>query len=83
MGMALRSEALAEYGENLIFSYIDHPRRNPEAGYHLRSDDVCATAYWYRYPLVSHRDPLPDKVSRTDHLHKERRPFHPLADAGM
>jgi hypothetical protein len=83
MGMALKSEALAEYGDKLIFSYIDHPRRNPEAGYHLRSDDVCATAYWYQYPLISCRDPLPDKVSRTDHLYKEKRSFQPLADTGM
>jgi hypothetical protein len=68
MGSALKSKVLPLYGDKLIFSPKNHPRRNPEDGYYLRSDDVCATAYWFQWPLIKERDPLPDKKTRSADL---------------
>ena len=51
MGGGLRSELERELGEALVFSPKNHPRRSPEDGFYLRSDDWSALAYWYQYPL--------------------------------
>jgi len=77
MGMSLKSAVEEKYGDKLFYSYVNHPRRNPEVIYHLRSDDVCATAYWYQYPLISQRETLPDKESRTQNIYKTRKPITP------
>ena len=52
MGSTKKENVLPIYGDSLIFSSKNHPRRNPNDGYYLRSDDVCATAYWYQWPLI-------------------------------
>ena len=64
MGAALRSKVEPYFGENLIFNPKDHPNRNPEDGFYLRSDDWCATAYWYQWPLAKLSEPLPVKEAR-------------------
>jgi hypothetical protein len=68
MGSTHKKNVLPIYGDNLIFSPKNHPRRDPEDGYYLRSDDVCATAYWYQWPLIQKRKPLPDKEKRSVNL---------------
>lgn len=73
VGNSLISEAQPVYGDKLLYARKNHPRRDPDDVYHYRVDDVCATAYWYQYPLVSSRDPLPDKESRTVHLHERKK----------
>jgi len=70
MGIAKKEEALKKYGDSLIFRHMEHPRRDSNQVFYLRSDDVCAVAYWYQYPLIKERKPLPDKKKRTDHLYK-------------
>jgi len=68
MGSAHKKDLIAVYGDSLIFSSKNHPRRDPDDGYYLRSDDVCATAYWYQWPLIKKREALPDKEERSKNL---------------
>lgn len=70
MGLAKKEEALKKYGDSLIFRNMEHPRRDASQVFYLRSDDVCAVAYWYQYPLISKRNPLPNKKVRSEHLYK-------------
>lgn len=70
MGNSLKSKVEPLYGDKLVYSYKNHPGRNPDDIYYLRSDDVCATAYWYQYPLIAERETLPDKADRTENLYK-------------
>jgi hypothetical protein len=69
MGLTNISDARSKYGDSLIFMRMDHPRRDTNNVFYLRSDDVCAVAYWYQYPLVKHRKPLPDKEERSKDLY--------------
>ena len=69
MGSTRKQNILPIYGDSLIFSSKNHPRRAPDDGYYLRSDDVCATAYWYQWPLIEFREPLPDKDLRSKNLY--------------
>lgn len=71
MGAELRSKVAPDFGDKLIFNPKNHPRRNPEDGYYLRSDDYCATAYWYQYPLASNRPALPGQAVRSGDLFQE------------
>lgn len=71
MGISKKEDALEKYGDSLIFRPMEHPRRDPNQVFYLRSDDVCAVAYWYQYPLIKERKPLPDKKLRSEHLFKE------------
>jgi hypothetical protein len=68
MGSALKKDLIPVYGDALIFSPKNHPRRDPQDGYYLRSDDVCATAYWYQWPLLTGRERLPGKEERSKNL---------------
>jgi hypothetical protein len=68
MGSTHKKNVLPIYGDKLIFSPKNHPRRDPEDGYYLRSDDVCAVAYWYQWPLSKVREALPDKEKRSKNL---------------
>ncbi len=68
MGSTHKKNVLPIYGDKLIFSPKNHPRRDPDDGYYLRSDDVCATAYWYQWPLIQKRKPLPGKEKRSANL---------------
>lgn len=69
MGLTQKEDAVKKYGENLIFRNMEHPRRDSSLVFYLRSDDVCAVAYWYQYPLISERKPLPDKKLRSENLY--------------
>jgi Protein of unknown function (DUF2961). len=71
MGITKKEDALKKYGDSLIFRHMEHPRRDSSQVFYLRSDDVCAVAYWYQYPLIRERKPLPDKKLRTVNLYKE------------
>lgn len=74
MGGDLLSNLLKEFDkESLIYNPKDHPRRNPEDVFYLRSDDWSAAAFWYQYPLAP-LPPLPDRALRIAHL------FDPEAD---
>lgn len=53
MGADLRGRVAPVYGDKLVFNPKKHPRRNPEDGFYLRSDDWCATAFWHQWPLAS------------------------------
>jgi hypothetical protein len=68
MGSTLKQNVLPVYGDKLIFSPKNHPRRDPQDGYYLRSDDYCAVAYWYQWPLVKNEYDLPDKTARSANL---------------
>ncbi len=72
MGLTHITDARSKYGDSLIFMRVDHPRRDPDNVFYLRSDDVCAVAYWYQYPLVKDRKPLPDKIERSRDLYIPR-----------
>jgi hypothetical protein len=71
MGAELRSKVEPIFGEALIFNPKKHPRRNPEDGFYLRTDDWSSTAYWYQYPAWTTRPPLPDKATRSANLFEE------------
>lgn len=71
MGITKKEDALKKYGDSLIFRHMEHPRRDSSQVFYLRSDDVCAVAYWYQYPLIRERKPLPDKKLRTSNLYKQ------------
>ncbi|GAH49230.1 unnamed protein product, partial [marine sediment metagenome] len=72
MGSAMKQKVLPIYGDSLIFSSKNHTRRHPDDGYYLRSDDVCATAYWYQWPIIKSWEPLPDKELRSENLYVEK-----------
>ena len=69
MGLANIDEARSKYGDSLIFNRMDHPRRDTTTVFYLRSDDVSAVAYWYQYPLIKNRKPLPNKEQRSVDLY--------------
>jgi len=72
MGAAMKSDAEKIYGDKLIFEPKNHPRRDPNDGFYLRSDDYSATAYWYQYPLAKTMPDLPDKATRSADLYRAR-----------
>lgn len=74
MGADLRSKLLPRYGDSLIFNPKNHPRRNPEDGFYLRSDDWCATAFWYQYPLRNAWPSIPTRAERCAHLFEPKPP---------
>ncbi len=81
MGTAFINDARSKYGDSLIFMRFDHPRRSTDKVYYLRSDDVCSVAYWYQYPLLKERKPIPNKEQRSRNLYirsKEERIQAPL-----
>ncbi|HRC89995.1 MAG TPA: DUF2961 domain-containing protein, partial [Bacteroidales bacterium] len=69
MGTANITDAKNKYGDSLIFMRFEHPRRDTNKVYYLRSDDVCSVAYWYQFPLIKQRKPLPDKIERSRDLY--------------
>jgi hypothetical protein len=69
MGGGLRGKLEEKFGEGLIFNPKDHPRRNPEDGFYLRSEDYCATAYWYQYPLVGQLSQFASRDLRVANLY--------------
>lgn len=71
MGTAYISEARSKYGDSLIYMRFDHPRRDTDKVYYLRSDDICSVAYWYQYPLIKERKPIPDKSQRSKDLYRK------------
>ena len=81
MGLTHITDARSKYGDSLIFMRMDHPRRDTTSVFYLRSDDVCSVAYWYQYPLVKYRKPLPNKDQRSSDLYirsKEMKELAPL-----
>lgn len=79
MGADLREKAEKLFGKDLVFNPKNHPRRNPEDGFYLRSDDYCATAYWYQYPL-GQATPIATKEIRSADLYKDSPGHEELAD---
>ncbi len=69
MGADLKSNVAPLIGDKLIFNPKDHPRRNPEDGFYLRSDDWCATAFWYQWPLATKAGTDMDKKRRSADLY--------------
>ncbi len=69
LGCGLKSELLKLYGDKLVFQPKNHPRRHKEDGFYLRSDDYCATSYWYQYPLITKREPIMTKEYRSANLY--------------
>ncbi|MDX9880833.1 MAG: DUF2961 domain-containing protein [Prolixibacteraceae bacterium] len=69
MGTAFLDDARKKYGDSLIFMRFDHPRRSTDKVYYLRSDDVSSVAYWYQYPLIKERKPIPAKEQRSKDLY--------------
>jgi len=80
MGSTMKQNVLPIYGDSLIFSSKNHPRRHPDDGYYLRADDVCATAYWYQWPLQTSREPLPGKEKRSANLFGSEKTETEIAD---
>ncbi|MEX0702799.1 MAG: glycoside hydrolase family 172 protein [Planctomycetales bacterium] len=80
MGNAPLSEARALYGDRLVFRRKNHPRRGPDEVFYLRSDDYSCTAFWYQYPLVERRHPLPDRRARSADLYETGPQSEPLAE---
>jgi len=81
MGTAFIDDARKKYGDSLIFMRFEHPRRSTDKVYYLRSDDVSSVAYWYQYPLIKERKPLPDKEQRSRNLYtrpKEEKELAPM-----
>ncbi len=70
MGLSTKDKVIKKYGTDALYRSMEHPRRSPNQVYYMRSDDVCATAYWYQYPLIRERRPLPGKSLRSDNLYK-------------
>ena len=68
MGAEMKAKVKAIYGDKLICSPKNHPRRDPDDVFYLRSDDWCATAYWYQWPLIAERPALPNKHRREERL---------------
>lgn len=69
MGLTHITNARKKYGDSLIYMPIDHPRRDPENVFYLRSDDVSSVAYWYQYPLLKERKPFADVDLRSKDLY--------------
>ena len=69
MGLIHITRAREKYGDSLIYMPIDHPRRDPQNVFYLRSDDVCSVAYWYQFPLIKERKPIPDVAARSKDLY--------------
>ncbi len=80
MGGGNRLELEKEFGDRLVFSPKNHPRRNPDDGFFLRSDDYCATAFWYQFPLTVKHARLPEKEVRARHLFEGGPPEAATAD---
>ncbi len=68
MGAGLKGDVEKIYGAILIWRSKNHPNRRPDDGYYLRSDDYCATAYWYQWPLQSEAPAFPSKEARSADL---------------
>ena len=68
MGCDLRENVLPRYGAELVFTPKNHPRRPQSDGFYLRSDDWCATAYWYQWPLSEGSPLFPDRAARSANL---------------
>ncbi len=68
MGNAPLDTARKLYGDQLIYSRKNHPCRDPDDVFYLRSDDYSCVAFWYQYPLLHKRDALPDTSVRSRHL---------------
>lgn len=68
MGNAMKDEVLAMFGSQAIWAPKNHPRRAADDVFYLRSDDWCATAYWFQWPLAENRPPLADKDARSADL---------------
>lgn len=79
MGATLLPKAREIYGDQLISRSKNHPRRNPEDSFYLRSDDYCATAFWYQWPLAP-AAPFPDRAQRSDSLAPVAEARSPLAN---
>ncbi|MBI1318297.1 MAG: DUF2961 domain-containing protein [Candidatus Hydrogenedens sp.] len=80
MSSAKKAEAAKDFGDALIFQPKNHPDRAPDDGFYLRSDDWCATAYWYQWPLRDVSGVLPAKEERSkDLFNAEPQPL----DAGL
>ena len=71
MGAEMKDKLLPIYGDTLICASKNHPRRDPDDVFYLRSDDWCATAYWYQWPLAHSAEPFPDRHARSSHLFGE------------
>ena len=69
MGLCHINEGLKQYGDSLIYCRMEHPRRDPNLVFYKRSDDVCAVAYWYQYPLIKTRVKFPSKQLRSGNLY--------------
>ena len=72
MGLEHITKAREKYGDSLIYMPMDHPRRDPNNVFLLRSDDLCAVAYWYQYPLIKERKPIPDVEKRSKDLYVKK-----------
>jgi len=68
MGIGDLSAVKALFGDRAIFSPINHPRRPADKVYFLRSDDWCATAYWYQWPLAGAVSLFPQQAERNANL---------------
>lgn len=79
MGAAHLHKARELYGDRLIYRPKNHPRRKPEDSVFLRSDDYCATAFWYQWPLAP-ATPFPDHPARSASLAPETEAHNPLAN---
>jgi hypothetical protein len=77
MGAGLRRNLERVFGDRLVFQPKDHPRREPDDGFYLRSDDWCATAFWYQWPPAVDPPPIPDRETRSANL------FKPADDHGV
>ena len=80
MGAAHLAKARELYGDRLIHRSKDHPNRKPEDVFYLRSDDYCATAFWYQWPLASDAPPFPPNEIRSANLAPETQAPNPLAN---
>ena len=70
MGNSLKERLLPIYGDRLICSPKNHPKRPADDVFYLRSDDWCATAYWYQWPLAKVLPLFPGKNERSADLLK-------------
>ena len=68
MGAEMKEKVLPIYGDSLICASKNHPRRDPDDVFYLRSDDWCATAYWYQWPLSDSAPPFPNRQARSANL---------------
>jgi len=81
MGTAFIDDARNKYGDSLIFMRFEHPRRDTNKVYYLRSDDVSSVAYWYQFPLIRERKPIQNREQRSRDLYfrsKEEKEAAPI-----